>query len=153
MGLDMELMVQWKMTDESGVEWMYTDYGMEWRKANAIHGWFVRNVCGGECENDVCYEVSREQLADLASTCRKVLDGSKIASRTVADLLGEPMELRYVEDTSLAESLMPTMNGFWFGSTDYGFMYIQDLERTARQVEELLDETPSHVTFVYCVSW
>ena len=130
MGLDMELMVQWTEADELGVAWTYTDYGMEWRKANAVHGWFVRNVCGGACENDTCYDVSREQIEELARTCRRVL-----------------------EDTSLAESLMPAVDGYWFGSTEYGSAYTQDLVWTASGLERLLDETPPHVTFVYRASW
>ena len=153
MGLDMELRMVWTVTDDDGDEWECTDYGFEWRKANAIHGWFVSNVCGGTCENNVWYGVSREQLAELGRTCRRVLDGSKMAIRTVTGLNGRPMELRYIEDTELAESLMPTKSGFFFGSTEYGFMYIQDLERTARAVEELLDETPPQVTFEYMASW
>lgn len=44
-----------------------------WRKANAIHKWFVENVQNGE---DDCgrYEVSKEQLEELLDVCKEVLD-------------------------------------------------------------------------------
>ena len=43
-----------------------------WRKANAIHKWFVDNCQGGE---DRCQEaeVSREDLENLWALCNKVL--------------------------------------------------------------------------------
>src|SRR5258707_892378 len=44
-----------------------------WRKANAIHRWFVENV---QDDNDDCraYHVTREQLCQLRDACREVLD-------------------------------------------------------------------------------
>lgn len=44
-----------------------------WRKANQIHGWFVREVQGG---NDNCkeYEVSLDKLKELLALVNKVLE-------------------------------------------------------------------------------
>ena len=44
-----------------------------WRKANAIHNWFVTNVQDGkdDCEE---YDVSREQLEQLRQQCKIVLE-------------------------------------------------------------------------------
>ena len=41
---------------------------MYWRKANAIHHWFVKNVQDGvdDCEE---HEVSNEKLRELYNTC------------------------------------------------------------------------------------
>jgi len=47
-----------------------------WRKANAIHGWFVKHVQNGR---DDCgeYYVSKEQLKALRDLCQAILDGKK----------------------------------------------------------------------------
>ena len=61
MGLDMYL--SRRLKDNTEHEVMY------WRKANAIHKWFVDNVQGGE---DDCreYPVSNDQLIELRDTCK-----------------------------------------------------------------------------------
>ena len=52
-----------------------------WRKANAIHQWFVNNVQDGtdDCSD---YDVSREKLQELVDTCKAVLADHK--SRGIA---------------------------------------------------------------------
>lgn len=76
----------------------------DWRKANAIHGWFVQNVQKGE---DDCkeYYVSFEQLTELLTLCQRVLA---------------------TKDTSL----LPPTEGFFFGSNDIDEGYWDDLHRT-----------------------
>jgi hypothetical protein len=58
---------------------------MYWRKANAIHGWFVRNVQNGK---DDCgkYQVSHSQVKHLLSDIALVLDNEgheEIALKTL----------------------------------------------------------------------
>lgn len=104
---------------------------MYWRKANAIHRWFVENVQGGE---DDCneYDVSREQLYDLLSCCRAVLGNH-----------------------DLADDLLPTQDGFFFGDTLYGKYYFQDLEETADGLLQVLQDTDGDNWwhFTYRSSW
>ena len=54
-----------------------------WRKANAIHKWFVDNVQEG---NDNCgeYYVSTDKLKELLDTCKKVKETAKIEKGKVA---------------------------------------------------------------------
>lgn len=87
---------------------------MYWRKANAIHRWFVENV---QSDNDDCgyYPVSCDELANLLVTVKDVL-----------------------ADTSRAEELLPTQEGFFFGSTDYDEWYFKDLEETKEKLEGIL---------------
>lgn len=99
-----------------------------WRKANQIHKWFVDNVQNG---NDDCgnYYVSREKLEELLDSCKKVQ-----------------------ADMSLAEQLLPSQSGFFFGGTDYDDWYYQDIDRTIEMLEEILsDETADE--FEYTSSW
>ena len=90
---------------------------MYWRKANAIHKWFVDNVQDGE---DDCghYSVGRTQLAELRDLCQQVLDNPEQAS-----------------------ALLPTQSGFFFGGTDYDSWYFNDLKTTVEGLTTLLNDT------------
>ena len=103
---------------------------MYWRKANAIHAWFVKNVQGGE---DECKEflVDRKDLQSLLDTVKKVLENNK-----------------------LAVALLPHASGFFFGNTDYDEWYFRDLEATRKRFEELLtDPKWEKCDFYYHSSW
>lgn len=109
-----------------------------WRKANAIHDWFVQNCQDG---NDDCkeYWVSREQLQELYDACVLVRDNSKLVEGKVNngykfDSEGNKTPIvedgKLIEDNSVAETLLPTTSGFFFGSTDYDEYYYEDIEHT-----------------------
>jgi hypothetical protein len=109
----------------------------QWRKANQIHGWFVRHVQGGvdDCKE---YSVSREHLVELLYTVNKVLAGDK--------------------DT--AKELLPVTAGFFFGNYDeeggYDEWYYEDLKRTKDILENILAVVPEgnyDYDFVYQSSW
>ena len=99
-----------------------------WRKANQIHQWFVDNCQNGE---DNCREsyVSREQLEELLGTVREVL-----------------------ADHSKASELLPTQEGFFFGSNEYDEYYFQDLEHTKKVIKNALS-MPKEWNFAYQSSW
>ena len=90
-----------------------------WRKANAIHAWFVDNCQKGE---DDC----REHYVD-PSDLKKLLD-------TVDQVLA---------DHSLASALLPTQGGFFFGNTEYGDDYFDDLKLTKEVCKLALAEIPT----------
>ena len=85
-----------------------------WRNANATHDWFVKNVQDGE-DNCGTYSVSRKQLTELKEACQSVL----LLPTTAAQVL-------------------PTSNGFFFGSTEYDDWYYEKLRSTVRIVNECL---------------
>ena len=99
-----------------------------WRKANAIHAWFVKNVQDGE---DKClpHYVAREQLQELRDTCQRVLDFKH-----------------------LANELLPTQSGFFFGETEFNEWYYRDLEHTIKIIDDVLG-LPEDWEFEYCSSW
>lgn len=99
-----------------------------WRKANAIHDWFVKNVQDGE-DNCGYYWVGREQLTELKAVCEEVL-----------------------ADRSKARELLPPAQGFFFGSTDINEYYFQDLERTVKIIDECMT-LPLDWEFEYHSSW
>jgi hypothetical protein len=113
--------------DPKKVKYIIEEAGY-WRKANAIHDWFVRNVQNGvdDCRNAY---VSRENLQELLDICRIV----KI-------------------DKSKAEQLLPTASGFFFGTTEYDEWYFSNIDSTIEIIEEALsDETADD--FEYNSSW
>jgi hypothetical protein len=100
-----------------------------WRKANAIHKYFVDNCADGKDECQDTY-VEREQLEDLLNRCKTIL-----------------------EDHSKAAELLPPQSGFFFGSTDYDEWYFHDLENTVPVLEKILKESPEDWEFEYKASW
>ena len=107
-----------------------------WRKANHIHMWMVNNIQYGE---DDCkeYQIYQEQIEKLLEDCKKVK-----------------------KDHSLAETLLPTGSGFFFGSTDYDDGYYEDIDYTIEMMEQALKEIEDDKTtgnyspeFYYQSSW
>lgn len=98
-----------------------------WRKSNAIHNWFVDNVQDGE-DNCEYHYVSDEKLEELLNIVNQILN-----------------------DHDLAEVLLPTQNGFFFGSTDYDDWYFEDLKDTKEILEKALKEEYGDI--YYLSSW
>ena len=98
-----------------------------WRKANQIHNWFVENVQDGE-DNCGSYYVTRQQLEELKATCIEVLAHKE-----------------------LAEDLLPTGAGFFFGSTTYDEYYYGDLDETIKIINRCLES--KFDGFEYQSSW
>ena len=132
-----------------------------WRKANQIHQWFVDNVQNGV---DDCgyYEVTKEQLTELLEIVDKVLDSCElIDSKVNAGYTFENGEKKIIwedgktiKDSSIAEELLPTQSGFFFGGTDYDQWYYEDLKSTKEQLERVLNETDfEHEIVYYSSSW
>jgi hypothetical protein len=137
-----------------------------WRKANAIHKWFVANVQDGVDECQEAY-VEREQLQELLEICETIIDGSVLADGVVIN--GYTMSAaadaapgwvpqyepgRVITNPELAESLLPTSNGFFFGGTEYDVYYMHDIIYTRDTLRTLLDpENEDDGDFYYHSSW
>ena len=116
---------------------------MYWRKANAIHGWFVNNVQDG-VDNCQTSEVSRGQLEDLQALVNEILD-----AKTNAISRGESLE----DALALAEKKLPPHEGFFFGSTDINEWYFEDLEYTSEALAKILAMPVNFDYFTYYASW
>lgn len=102
-----------------------------WRKVNAIHNWFVKNLQSG-VDNCESYSVSVEKLQELKNLCDTVR-----------------------KNPDRAEELLPTTSGFFFGSTEYDEYYFNQLEYTSERLDaiiSLLQQFPS-LTASYYSSW
>jgi hypothetical protein len=129
-----------------------------WRKANAIHKWFVDNVQNGD---DDCKEhyVDEDKLKELLSLVNKVLQSTKLVDGKINNgyHFNEKGEKVYsiedgkvMENTLIAEELLPTSEGFFFGNTDYDEMYYNDLLETKKILEDVLKVGGD---FYYHSSW
>ena len=110
-----------------------------WRKANAIHGWFVRECGGGVDECQPMY-VSREKLQELRLACNNVLKAPVGVS---------------IEDVADDYGLLPTQ-GFFFGGYEMDEWYMDDLRRTIEiidHISSLVPEDDYHYSFIYQASW
>ena len=113
-----------------------------WRKANAIHNWFIENVAGGEDDCEPFY-VSREELQELHQTLLKVIALKGNTTESV-----DPT----VEET--IEELLPTQSGFFFGGTDYDDWYWENVEWTEKRLASILeDQAFADFEFQYRASW
>lgn len=131
--------------------------GGYWRKANAIHNWFVEHVQEGD---DDCkdYYVSRERLQELLDTVNKVLASSELIDGkiqngyTYKDGKEVPILVdgKYIKDPTVAKELLPTQEGFFFGSTAYDQFYVEDLEHTKQILDEALHRPAD---YYYTSSW
>lgn len=99
-----------------------------WRKANAIHNWFVKNV---QDDTDDCgtYEVPRDKLTELRDLCQRVLDFKH-----------------------LANELLPTTEGFFFGTTEYDEYYYSSIEHTIKTLDRAIS-LPDTWYVEYHSSW
>lgn len=133
---------------------------MYWRKANAIHRWFVANVQGGK---DDCgtYDVSATDLVVLHDTCIEVIESAELVEELETQRL-------VLSETAKAEELLPVQKGFFFGGTEYDEGYYRDLEATVAGIEAIMenlepadrfgsvehkDERGWYVRFQYHSSW
>ena len=128
------------------------DYGFKhitedvgyWRKANAIHNWFVEKVQDGVDDCRYHREVIKEDIEELLDTCQKVLDASTLVNYTE--------DYQVVEDYTVADELLPTVGGFFFGDTTYDEWYIKDIEHTIDILTRVLDTTDFETEMLYYVS-
>ena len=103
-----------------------------WRKANAIHGWFVNECAGGVDECQPIY-VSRESLVKLRDLCSAV-----------------------VKQPAMAGDILPPTSGFFFGSYEIDDWYMEDMKHTVKALNHILATVPDDDwgwSFIYRASW
>ena len=135
-----------------------------WRKANAIHQWFVNNVQDGDddCGN---YYLEKTKLKELLKICRKVLKSSKLVDGVVQNGSSCSKETGHklvpnwetgktIENPETAKELLPIQDGFFFGGTDYDQWYHEDIKYTAKTLEkELAEVDEKYPEYYYHSSW
>lgn len=100
-----------------------------WRKANAIHKWFIEKCADGvdECQR---IDISREKMCELLSVVETV-----------------------IANPEKAQELLPVGSGFFFGSDQYDTWYFKDLEATKEILDTALESGERYGYFYYQASW
>jgi hypothetical protein len=99
-----------------------------WRKANAIHNWFI-NLHDSEDDGSPI-GLGKDNLEELQRVCAEVISNPK-----------------------LAEELLPTASGFFFGSTEYDEWYFGSIQETHDIIDTILKTIPDEWSFEYQASW
>ena len=118
----------------------YEEEIMYWRKANAIHKFFVDNCAGGvdDCEP---VRVTIDALKDLVERCEKVLKSG-------------PEDDELIIDTNIVDELLPSQSGFFFGSTEYDEWYVNNLKETVKALKPIIDHPEFYTDpIIYEASW
>jgi hypothetical protein len=99
-----------------------------WRKANAVHKWFC-DLDGGRDECQSIY-VTKGNLIELRDLAKSV-----------------------IEQPAMAGDVLPTQQGFFFGSYDYDDWYMEDMKNTVEQIDNVLATSGEWSDFIYRASW
>lgn len=101
------------------------------RKVNFLVAYFAE--LGFDIENQTPYELCKDDVEELLNRCNQVL-----------------------ENNELAEELLPTMSGFFFGSIEYDDGYFDNVKKVKKFIQsELLpkfDELEDNET-LYFETW
>lgn len=101
---------------------------VRWRKANQIRGWLVSHEIIEEEDNCVERVIRKEQILELVKDCEKVLENHRLATK-----------------------LLPTTEGFFFGSQCYDDNYYAELRHTVVQLSPLLEREDK--IYIYSDWW
>lgn len=131
-----------------------------WRKANAIHKWFVDNIQSGE--DDCCYhrEVTEQDLEKLIGICEEILDsvvledGKVLNGYVYRNGKEEPsyQDGKQIVNKEVCERLLPSESGFFFGGTDYDQWYMDGIKYTYEVLSRILEETDFEKQMLFYVS-
>lgn len=120
MGLDMWLYCNDReLTHEVQDEKLMARRGqiMYWRKANAIHRWFIEHAENSDGYDDCStIEITVQDLRSIHALCQEVM-----------------------EDHDKAPELLPVQDGFFFGSQEYDKWYFENIERTRDVLGRILE--------------
>ena len=153
-----------------------------WRKANAVHAWFVNTVQDGVDGCQLSPPILSEHLTELRDRAllvlasrpeisrrppKRVRRNSELTINTLKALVQDPRSpfgerqaaaIALAKNTFpfpvVAELLLPPQGGFFFGSTDIDSYYYEDLQDTVQQINQVLESTDftTQVVF-YHASW
>jgi len=103
-----------------------------WRKANAIHSYFVNSAQDGVDDCRRSY-VPRDTMRELVDFCKEIIDSNF--------------------DADKCNELLPPCEGFFFGSNEIDEWYQENIIYTYDTLNYLLSAVPDEWSFYYQASW
>ena len=143
---------QIKHIDKKRISYVIEEVGY-WRKANHIHQWFVSNCQDGTDDCRSAY-VESDQLKELKQLCQQVKDYLDTCEKEVDEKY--PDYFVYKVDKEVLEQALPTVEGFFFGGTEYDRWYYDSLQETIDIIDNAFEGEESFgygVDFEYQSSW
>lgn len=105
----------------------YLEYDAYFRKVNFLFAYYENN---GKMVEQYYAFTDKEDIDDIIDRCERVLN-----------------------DHSLANELLPTQSGFFFGGTDYNDWYFSDVKDCLRQMKKYRKLLKDGVTGYVIFSW
>lgn len=105
-----------------------SDKVAQWRKANAVHAWFVKNVQNGVDDCAVHRPLTLNDLTTLKNLCEKALESKN-------------------------PELLPPTSGFFFGNTAVDEWYWRDLEDMSEKISNILNRFSTSEVYYYWSNW
>jgi len=150
-------------------QWLYNGNDNEiiyWRKENHFHKFFCENGKSTPKTSEWVgpYVISRNTIEDLLKRIDKILatkfdkpitkqfiNGYTIEKN--GDITYQFIELDVKYDEEVADKLLPTQSGFFFGSTEYTPEYFTSLIEAKDVIGRYLIEHPRARKFIYNSYW
>ena len=107
------------------------------RKVNFIQKFFEDRY---EVPDDESVPITKEDLQELADLCERVMSKFEEWDSTKESLDSDDQVEPPKHIQEYAEELLPTCDGFFFGSTDYDRWYFNDVKYVLKTVKEVLQE-------------
>ena len=112
------------------------------RKANHIHNYFIENFHGG-IDDQKDFKIPVKGIKDFRDILIQVITSMESSETTNNDGLK-------VYNSEVAEDLLPTQSGFFFGSTDYDEYYLKDCKKALEMCNKILAEKPVGTITYWC---
>ena len=140
-----------------------------WRKANAIHAYFVNNIQNGY-DDQASYIVSKEDFESLFEILNDILIkaqsvGIQMISDDCESMKFNDMILQncshnwhenhnnYEDLIKYCEENLPTQSGFFFGSTEYDVYYFRSIFYTHDLIKNILNDWENREDDYYYSCW
>lgn len=136
-----------------------------WRKANAIHKWFVDNVQDGD-DNCGTYLLTKKNIEELSNKVNylldnivlkkgKVVNGYRMKKNIFGKLKEKPNMVKgiVIKNADICEKTLPLCDGFFFGYKQYNEYYYEDLKYTKEVLDKLLEYDIDKESYYYTSSW
>lgn len=109
------------------IEMSYLEYDAHFRKVNFLFAYYENQ---GKMVDECFALTDTDDIDDIISRCERVL-----------------------KDHKLANTLLPTQSGFFFGSTDYDEWYFKDVKNCLNQMKKYRKLLTDGVTAFVYFSW
>lgn len=126
------------------------------RKANHIHAYMINNFHDG-----------KDNQKDFRVPILGIIEFKEVLTKVIASLEASPKKTIQVksgwnkdgdmysnvevfEDTSVAEELLPTQSGFFFGGTEYDEWYLDQCKEALDMCNKILESNPKGTVTYWC---